>query len=254
MQPANPISVIERLTRALSSLPQVLAVVLADPHEAGIELQVYSVREVPLDFQGMLLRDSTETGVRVNIVYRSPERLEDVLDGIIAHNEAAPDDAARLLNDVVESQALFDPRGRYRELQNRCRLDARMTKDKPLPAAARIEHAAAWVSDLDRACDFYRRWFGATVGPQYSSATRPFTSRFLELGSGARLELMSAPKEPPRIAHIAISLGSRAAVDDLVSAMSAAGVPLAGGPRVTGDGYYEAVVMDADGNLVEITA
>jgi lactoylglutathione lyase len=26
------------------------------------------------------------------------------------------------------------------------------------------------------------------------------------------------------------------------------------GPRVTGDGYYEAVVRDPDGNAVEVTA
>ena len=35
--------------------------------------------------------------------------------------------------------------------------------------------------------------------------------------------------------------------------MKAAGVPIVNGPRLTGDGYYEAVVTDPDGNLVEIT-
>jgi len=49
-------------------------------------------------------------------------------------------------------------------------------------------------------------------------------------------------------------LGSRDAVDRLVAAMRAAGVAIARGPRVTGDGYYEAVVSDTEGNLVEITA
>jgi len=39
-----------------------------------------------------------------------------------------------------------------------------------------------------------------------------------------------------------------------VAAMRAAGVAIARGPRVTGDGYYEAVVSDTEGNLVEITA
>jgi lactoylglutathione lyase len=56
------------------------------------------------------------------------------------------------------------------------------------------------------------------------------------------------------MAHIAVSLGSRDAVDRLVAAMRAAGVAIARGPRVTGDGYYEAVVSDTEGNLVEITA
>lgn len=29
--------------------------------------------------------------------------------------------------------------------------------------------------------------------------------------------------------------------------------PLLGGPRTTGDGYYEAVVQDPEGNLIELT-
>jgi lactoylglutathione lyase len=36
--------------------------------------------------------------------------------------------------------------------------------------------------------------------------------------------------------------------------MEAAGVPVISGPRLTGDGYYEAVVTDSEGNLVEITS
>ena len=118
----------------------------------------------------------------------------------------------------------------------------------------KIEHAASWVSNLERACSFYERWFKASKGPQYSSTTRPFTSYFLSLGSGARLELMESPAEAPRMAHIAISVGSREAVDGLIEEMKAAGVPIVSGPRTTGDGYYEAVVIDSEGNLVEITS
>jgi lactoylglutathione lyase len=56
------------------------------------------------------------------------------------------------------------------------------------------------------------------------------------------------------MAHIAISVGSREAVDSLIEEMKAVGVPIVSGPRVTGDGYYEAVVIDSEGNLVEITS
>ena len=118
----------------------------------------------------------------------------------------------------------------------------------------KIEHAASWVSNLERACSFYERWFKASKGPQYSSTTRPFTSYFLSLGSGARLELMASPGEAPRMAHIAISVGSREAVDCLIEEMKAAGVPIVSSPRLTGDGYYEAVITDSEGNLVEITS
>jgi lactoylglutathione lyase len=43
-------------------------------------------------------------------------------------------------------------------------------------------------------------------------------------------------------------------VDRLVKEMEQAGVQIVSGPRVTGDGYYEAVIADSEGNLVEITA
>ena len=123
-----------------------------------------------------------------------------------------------------------------------------------LAPAGRIEHAAAWVANLERACAFYQRWFKATIGPKYSSTKRPFLSHFLTLGSGARLELMTSPGEVPRMAHIAVSVGSREAVDRLVSEMEAAGVRVVRRPRLTGDGNYEAVVTDTEGNRVEITS
>jgi 2-haloacid dehalogenase len=119
---------------------------------------------------------------------------------------------------------------------------------------AQIDHAAAWVADLERARAFYERWFKATPGSLYSSSTRDFKSYFLSLGSGARLELMASPAESSRPAHLAISVGSRDAVDHLVKEMETAGVRIVSAPRLTGDGYYEAVIADSEGNLVEITA
>jgi len=117
----------------------------------------------------------------------------------------------------------------------------------------KIEHVASWVSNLERACSFYERWFNAKKGPKYSSTRRPFMSHFLSLGSGARLELMESPREAPRMSHIAVGVGSREAVDCLIEEMKAAGVPIVSCPRLTGDGYYEAVVTDSEGNFVEIT-
>ena len=43
-------------------------------------------------------------------------------------------------------------------------------------------------------------------------------------------------------------LSTRDAVDELAAALSAVD-----GPRLTGDGYYGAVVLDPDGNGVELT-
>jgi lactoylglutathione lyase len=48
-------------------------------------------------------------------------------------------------------------------------------------------------------------------------------------------------------------VGCRDAVDQLVKEMEAEGVRILSVPRVTGDGYYEALVTDSEGNLLEIT-
>ncbi len=141
-----------------------------------------------------------------------------------------------------------DPLSLRRELVKLGLLDA--ARD----SSARIEHVAAWVGDLERARAFYERWFKATAGPMYSSAKRDFKSYFLSLGAGPRLELMKSPREASRSAHLAISVGSRAAVDRLIKEMEAAGVRIVSAPRLTGDGYYEAVIADTEGNLLEITS
>jgi lactoylglutathione lyase len=56
------------------------------------------------------------------------------------------------------------------------------------------------------------------------------------------------------LAHLAISLGSALAVDALTHRLRSDGFPVLDGPRRTGDGYYESVVLDPDGNRVELTA
>ena len=55
-------------------------------------------------------------------------------------------------------------------------------------------------------------------------------------------------------AHVSFALPGRADVDDLAARARAAGVPVVDGPRLTGDGYYEAVLLDPEGNRVEIVA
>jgi lactoylglutathione lyase len=126
----------------------------------------------------------------------------------------------------------------------------------------RIEHIAIWTHDLERLRAFYERYFGAQAGSLYRSRTRTgFTSYFLTFpGAGGRLELMSIPELAasqggPAVgyAHLALATGSRAAVDALASRLQAEGVTVVGQPRETGDGYYEAVIEDPDGNTVEIT-
>lgn len=54
-------------------------------------------------------------------------------------------------------------------------------------------------------------------------------------------------------AHIAIAVGDKQAVDKYAERFVKDGYPLLNGPRTTGDGYYEAVIQDPEGNLIELT-
>lgn len=129
--------------------------------------------------------------------------------------------------------------------------------------SVRIEHVALWTADLERSRAFYERYFGAQSGERYRSATRPgFTSYFLTFpNSGSRLELMTVPNVTAELrpaaagwAHVAFTVGTRGEVDALTARMASEGVRILSAPRQTGDGYYESVVEDPDGNQIEVTA
>ena len=127
-----------------------------------------------------------------------------------------------------------------------------------------IEHIAMWVNDIDRICEFYSRYFDANIGKRYENPVKGFASRFLAFASGARIEVMSATAlslvlheaEAQRmgLTHIALSLGSETAVDRMTAQLKAKGVTVVAGPRRTGDGYYEAVILDPEGNRIELMA
>lgn len=198
----------------------------------------------------------------------------------------------------------------------------------------KIEHVAIWANDIDKVCEFYRKYFGGVVQPLYHNPAKQFTSRFVTFESGARLEVMHRPdinvgtlteskpdlacvsretlanrgcdekfifrhirgaaswlrRSPtqPRFpsknelahfyletegcrpmakpeaqqseiaehlgfAHLSFSVGSKEDVDRLTQKMSDDGISIVGEPRTTGDGYYESVVLDPEGNRIEIT-
>jgi len=126
----------------------------------------------------------------------------------------------------------------------------------------RIEHVAIWTTDLARCKHFYTSYFGATAAPNYVNPAKGFESCFLTFTDGARLEAMTTTSLPLvelapgtqrlGLTHLAISVGSERLVDELTQRLRNDGIVVVDGPRRTGDGYYESVIIDPDGNRVEI--
>lgn len=124
----------------------------------------------------------------------------------------------------------------------------------------KIEHVAIWVNDLESMCAFYAQYFKGTANRLYRNTEKQFESYFITFENGARLEVMRQKGIQDKMttpitgyAHIAFSVGSKENVDQLTETLKAAGYPVLNGPRITGDGYYESIVSDPEGNQIEIT-
>jgi lactoylglutathione lyase len=127
----------------------------------------------------------------------------------------------------------------------------------------RIEHVALWVDSLETMRKFYSDYFSAESGEKYENPKKGYSSYFLTFpGSDTRIELMNRvdiTNEPCKrgymkgIAHMAFSVGSKDLVDSLTERLRTDNFIIESEPRTTGDGYYESVVLDPEGNYVEIS-
>jgi len=123
----------------------------------------------------------------------------------------------------------------------------------------RVHHVGLWVADLEGMRQFYVEALGGKSGPRYANPQTGFRSYFVAFGD-CRLELMwqegPGRREPKGeglgYAHVAMSAGGRDEVDARIAALRAGGARVLGEPRVTGDGYYEAIIADPEGNPIEI--
>ena len=128
----------------------------------------------------------------------------------------------------------------------------------------KIDHIAIWCSDLEGMLHFYMHYFDAGSNEGYYNHSKDFHSYFLKFDDECTLELMQMPgipktKNDPRkqftgIIHLAIKVGSKMEVDQLTGQLRRDGFPVVSEPRTTGDGKYESVVLDPEGNRVEIVA
>lgn len=125
-----------------------------------------------------------------------------------------------------------------------------------------IEHVALWTKDLEESKNFFMQFFGGMPGEKYMAAETNFQSYFMTFDRGPRLEIMHLPDEPEAASaderytgysHIAFSVGSREAVDDLTEKLRKQNYKVVSEPRFTGDGYYESCILDRDNHRIEIT-
>jgi len=127
----------------------------------------------------------------------------------------------------------------------------------------KIEHIAIWVKDLENMRNFYMKYFNMGCNEKYINTKKKFSSYFLSFEGGTRIELMHQPDvlqnankkfKSLGLTHLAISIGSKSKVDKLTERIRSDGYPIIGEPRITGDGYYESVILDPEGNHIELTA
>ena len=127
----------------------------------------------------------------------------------------------------------------------------------------KIDHIAIWTKQLEKMRHFYEQYFSGKSGPKYINPRKNFESYFVEFDSGSRLEIMEKLEVDSKlhndienylgITHFAFSTGEKKKVDQLTEQLRTDGYQIIGEPRTTGDGYYESVILDPDGNKVEIT-
>lgn len=128
----------------------------------------------------------------------------------------------------------------------------------------KINHIAIWTTHLETLRNFYMRYFDASSNEIYYNHSKEFRSYFLTFDGDCTLEIMEMPNVPKSkndplkyftgLAHFAIQTGSKSKVDELTEIIRKDGYKVVGEPRTTGDGYYESVILDPDGNRVEIIA
>ena len=125
----------------------------------------------------------------------------------------------------------------------------------------KIEHVAMYVNNLEAARDFFVKYLGGRSNDVYHNPRTGFRSYFISFEDGARLEIMNKPEMPDPekdlnrtgYVHIAFSVGSKEAVDQLTGTLRTAGYRVVSGPRTTGDGYYESCIIAIENNQIEIT-
>jgi lactoylglutathione lyase len=126
----------------------------------------------------------------------------------------------------------------------------------------RIDHIAIWTKQLDTLKLFYIENFSAKVKNEFYNQKTQYQSYCLAFPSGIELELMQAPdvvknshsltSKVMGYSHLAFSVGSQSEVGNMTEHLRSKGCLVIDLPRLNGDGFYESIVLDPDGNRIKI--
>lgn len=129
-----------------------------------------------------------------------------------------------------------------------------LAQDRPAPAAARGDHIAISVTDLDRSADFYKRVFGF---PELKAPVK--NRRWLDLGGGFAMHII-----PDRTAPVGIDRGNHVAFtvadfDGFVAMLVRQGIAFTDFEdkpstiqRLRTDGVRQVYIRDPDGHRIEV--
>jgi lactoylglutathione lyase len=127
-----------------------------------------------------------------------------------------------------------------------------------------IDHIAIYTNKLEELKEFYIKYFDGVSNSLYFNEKKQFRSYFITFKNGTRIELMSMPGIPANandtihtqhtgLIHLAFGVDKKEDVDAKAFQLANDGFMILDGPRKTGDGYYEFVTLDPDGNRIEVT-
>ena len=170
----SPLLLADAIAGRYGRLPQVEAVALAGSQASGtadrgsdLDLYVYTRAEIPVDVRTSIATARAEvaevdnrfwepgdewidaqTGIHVDVMFRTVEWIEDQLDRVLRRYEASVGYSTCLWHNVVSSQVLYDRRGWFQTLQQ----DAK----RPYPEQLRRAIVAKNHPILRRSASSYR--------------------------------------------------------------------------------------------------
>lgn len=122
----------------------------------------------------------------------------------------------------------------------------------------KLSHIGIEADDIERLRYWYMRYFAMSSSELYSDPARGLKCYFLRSSdpSASALEIIHHSGKQagqPTTAHLAVSTGSRQGVDFLIELLRTDGNTVVLEPFEAVNGCYMGVVLDPEGNRVEIT-